>query len=48
MSQFHVTTQDDLPGPAGDEPYVVFVNQTEYGNAHFLRTNARPRPGRIS
>ena len=45
MSQFHITTQDDLPGPDGDEPYVLFVNQTEYGNARFLRTNvlsARP------
>ena len=45
MSQFHITTQDDLPGPDGDEPYVMFVNQTEYGNARFLRTNvlsARP------
>jgi len=41
----HITTQDDLPGPDGDEPYVLFVNQTEYGNARFLRTNvlsARP------
>ena len=45
MSQFHITTQDSLPGPDGDEPYVLFVNQTEYGNARFLRTNvlsARP------
>jgi len=45
VSQFHITTQDDLPGPDGDEPYVLFVNQTEYGNARFLRTNvlsARP------
>ncbi|MFN9910840.1 MAG: hypothetical protein ACK56F_32830, partial [bacterium] len=45
VSQFHITTQDDLPGPDGDEPYVMFVNQTEYGNARFLRTNvlsARP------
>jgi hypothetical protein len=42
---FHITTQDDLPGPDGDEPYTLFVNQTEYGNARFLRTNvlsARP------
>jgi hypothetical protein len=41
----HITTQDDLPGPDGDEPYVLFVNQTEYGSARFLRTNvlsARP------
>jgi hypothetical protein len=45
VSQFHITTQDDLPGPDGDEPYTLFVNQTEYGNARFLRTNvlsARP------
>ncbi len=48
VSQFHITTQDDLPGPDGDEPYVMFVNQTEYGNARFLRTNvfsARPDRG---
>jgi len=45
MPGIHITTQDDLPGPDGDEPYVLFVNQTEYGNARFLRTNvlsARP------
>ena len=45
MPGFLITTQDDLPGPDGDEPYVLFVNQTEYGNARFLRTNvlsARP------
>ena len=45
MAGFTITTQDDLPGPDGDEPYVLFVNQTEYGNARFLRTNvlsARP------
>ena len=45
MSGFHITTQDDLPGPDGEEPYVLFVNQTEYGNGRFLRTNvlsARP------
>ena len=45
MSGIHITTQDELPGPDGDEPYVLFVNQTEYGNARFLRTNvlsARP------
>jgi len=42
---FHINTQDDLPRPDGDEPYDTFVNQTEYGNARFLRTNvlsARP------
>ncbi|MCX5969077.1 MAG: hypothetical protein NTV57_15890 [Cyanobacteria bacterium] len=45
MADIHITTQDDLPGPDGDEPYVLFVNQTECGNARFLRTNvlsARP------
>jgi len=45
MAGFTITTQDDLPGPDGDEPYVLFLNQTEYGNARFLRTNvlsARP------
>ena len=45
MAGITITTQDDLPGPDGDEPYVLFVNQTEYGNARFLRTNvlsARP------
>jgi hypothetical protein len=39
MAGFTITTQDDLLGPDGDEPYVLFVNQTEYGNARFLRTN---------
>jgi hypothetical protein len=42
---FHITTQDDLPGPDGDEPYVLFLNETEYGNRRFLHTNvlsARP------
>ena len=45
MSGIHIATQDELPGPDGDEPYVLFVNQTENGNARFLRTNvlsARP------
>jgi hypothetical protein len=45
MSGIHIATQNELPGPDGDEPYVLFVNQTEYGNARFLRTNvlsARP------
>ncbi len=45
MAGFTITTQDNLLGPDGDEPYVLFVNQTEYGNARFLRTNvlsARP------
>lgn len=35
VSQFPITTQDDLPGPDGDEPYTLFVNQTEYGNARY-------------
>jgi len=39
---FHITTQDDLPGPDGDEPYGLFVNETEYGNRRFLRTNVHP------
>ncbi len=45
MADIRITTQDDLPGPDGDEPYTLFVNQTEYSNARFLRTNvlsARP------
>ena len=45
MADIRITTQDDLPGPDGDQPYTLFVNQTEYGNARFLRTNvlsARP------
>ena len=45
MAGITITTQNDLPGPDGDEPYVLFVNQTEYGNARFLSTNvlsARP------
>ena len=45
VKNIQITTQDDLPGPDGDEPYALFVNQTEYGNGHFLRTNvlsARP------
>jgi hypothetical protein len=45
MAGITITTQDDLPGPDGDQPYTLFVNQTEYGNARFLRTNvlsARP------
>ncbi len=45
MAGITITTQDDIPGPDGDEPYVLFLNQTEYGNRRFLRTNvlsARP------
>ena len=33
VKDIRITTQDDLPGPDGDEPYTLFVNQTEYGNA---------------
>ena len=45
MADLTITTQDDLPGPGDDRPYVMFVNQTEYGIRKFLRTNvlsARP------
>ncbi|MEB3243651.1 MAG: hypothetical protein VKO44_08445 [Cyanobacteriota bacterium] len=45
MADLNITTQDQLLGPDGDTPYVLFVNETEYGNARFLRTNvlsARP------
>jgi hypothetical protein len=35
MADICITIQDDLPGPDGDEPYVLFVNQTEYGNARY-------------
>ena len=35
MADICITAQDDLPGPDGDEPYVLFVNQTEYGNARY-------------
>ena len=45
MPGITITSQDDLPGADGDQPYTLFVNQTEYGNARFLRTNvlsARP------
>ncbi|MCT0206774.1 hypothetical protein [Synechococcus sp. CS-1332] len=30
---------DNQPGTDGDRPYVLFVNQSEYGKARFLRTN---------
>ena len=39
MADLTITTQDDLPGPGEDRPYVMFVNQTEYGIGRFLRTN---------
>jgi len=45
MADLTITTQDDLPGPGDDRPYVMFVNQTEYGIGRFLSTNvlsARP------
>ncbi len=45
MAGLTITTQDDLPGPGDNRPYVMFVNQTEYGIGRFLRTNvlsARP------
>ena len=29
VKDIRITTQDDLPGPDGDEPYTLFVNQTE-------------------
>jgi hypothetical protein len=31
MAGITITTQDDLPGADGDQPYTLFVNQTEYG-----------------
>ena len=31
MPGITITTQDDLPGADGDQPYTLFVNQTEYG-----------------
>ena len=45
MAELYITTQDHLPGPDGDEPYTMFVNQTEFGIGRSLRTNvlsARP------
>ena len=45
MADLNITTQDQLLGPDGDTPYVLFVNETDYGNTRFLRTNvlsARP------
>ncbi len=45
MADLNITTQDELPGPDGEAPYVLFVNETNYGNTRFLRTNvlsARP------
>jgi hypothetical protein len=37
MADLVITTQDDLGGSDGDEPYVLLVNQTECGNARCLR-----------
>ena len=31
MPGITITTQDDRPGADGDQPYTLFVNQTEYG-----------------
>jgi hypothetical protein len=45
MAGITITTENDLPGPEGDEPYLLFMKQTEYGNARFLRStmlSARP------
>jgi len=41
MTGIHITTQDELPGPDGDEPYVLFVNQTEYGNRRYRYAGLR-------
>jgi hypothetical protein len=37
MADILITTQDVLPGPDGDEPYTLFVNQTDYGISRCLR-----------
>ncbi len=45
MADLIITSQDELPGPDGEAPYVLFVNETDFGNTRFLRTNvlsARP------
>jgi hypothetical protein len=45
VSGFTITTQDGLPGPDGDAPYTLFLNETTHSNTRFLRTNvlsARP------
>jgi hypothetical protein len=34
-----ITSQDELPGPDGEAPHVLFVNETNDGNTRFLRTN---------
>ena len=37
MDDLVITTQDDLGGSDGDEPYTLFVNQTDYGISRCLR-----------
>jgi hypothetical protein len=37
LADLVISTQVVLVGPNGDEHYVLFVNQTEYGNARCLR-----------
>ena len=39
MADLLITTQDELPGPDGEAPYLLFVDETNYGNTRFLRTN---------
>ena len=46
MPGIHIATGDELPGPDGDEPHVLFVNQTSFGTpatarpaCGYLRTN---------
>ena len=51
MADLIITNQDELPGPDGEAPYVLFVNETTYGNTRFLRTNvlsARPDLKKLS
>lgn len=31
MADLIITSQDELPGPDGDAPYMLFVNKTNYG-----------------
>jgi hypothetical protein len=38
MSGIHIATQDELLGHDGDEPYVLFLNQTEPRNPFARRT----------
>ncbi len=45
MADLILTSQGELPGPDGEAPHVLFVNETDYGKTRFLRTNvlsARP------